>query len=82
MVLVDYSKNIESQEDVKAGTRDPLWINFVNKGDVFKKIKAGVATYKKGIQPPQRNDLFADKELLQGYEEYLLRARSNQIINV
>lgn len=41
-VLLDYSKNIESDPEVVKGNRDPLWINFLSKGDNFKLLKQGL----------------------------------------
>lgn len=32
VVKVDYAKNIEQEEEVRDGKKDPLWMNFVNKG--------------------------------------------------
>lgn len=41
-----------------------------------------VESYKKATALPQRTDLFGDKELLQGYDDFLLRMKDKEIINV
>jgi hypothetical protein len=48
----------------------------------LKKIQAGLESYKKAIAPPQRSDLFGDKELLQGYDDFLSKTKDKEIINV
>jgi hypothetical protein len=47
-LLIDYSKNVESDPKVIKGEKDPLWINFLGKGDCFKLLKKTINSYRNG----------------------------------
>mgnify|MGYP000622126689 CR=1 FL=1 len=32
-IFIDYSKNIEGTTEVEQGLKDPIWINFMKKGE-------------------------------------------------
>lgn len=38
-IPIDYSKNVEVDPDVVRGEKDPLWINFLSKGDNFRLLQ-------------------------------------------
>lgn len=81
-MLIDYSKNIESDPGVIRGDIDPLWVNFLSKGDNFKLLQKGLQSFTAAEIKREETRLYIDKEILQGYSEQMLQNHEKMVLNV